>query len=93
VRCQACGARQSSRLHTPMYGLKTPLQRVAMVMTALSEGVDISAATRIFGHHHTTISRWLQRAGQHSVHLQERLFFRALRVGHLQLDELVSKVR
>ena len=64
-----------------------------MVMTVLSEGVDISAAVRIFGHHHTTISRWLARGGWHSQHLHERLFFRMLVIGHLQLDELVSKVK
>ena len=93
LRCQACGSRKTSRMSTPMYYIKTPLARVAMVMTALSEGVDISAATRIFGHHHTTISRWLARGGWHSQHLHERLFFRMLVIGHLQLDELVSKVK
>ena len=60
-----------------------------MVMTAMSEGVDISAAGRIFGHHHTTITRWIERCGLHSERLHERLFHRALTIGHLQLDELV----
>jgi transposase-like protein len=64
-----------------------------MVMTAMSEGVDISAAGRIFGHHHTTITRWLERCGRHSERLHERLFQRALTIGHLQLDELVTKVK
>ncbi len=62
-------------------------------MTALSEGVDISAASRIFGHHHTTISRWLERAGQHSERMHKRLFFQALVVGHIQLDELYTRVK
>jgi len=92
-RCQACGGRQSSRLATPMYQIRTPLERVEMVMTALAEGVDISAASRIFGHHHTTISRWLYRGGRASARLHERLFFRAVMIGHLQLDELVTKVK
>ena len=64
-----------------------------MVMTAMSEGVDISAAGRIFGHHHTTIIRWTERCGRHSERLHERLFHRALSIGHLQLDELVAKVK
>ena len=72
--CQACGKRTTSRAGTPMYRIKTPLHRVAMVMTALSEGVDISAASRISGVHPTTISRWLERAGQHSERLHERFF-------------------
>jgi IS1 family transposase len=76
-----------------MYHIRTPLARVDAVMTALSEGVDIAAATRIFGHHHTTISRWLQRNGQTGARLQERLFFRMVVTGHLQLDELVTRVK
>ncbi len=92
-KCQACGSCKSSRLNTPMYYLKTPLHRVAMVMHSLSEGLDLSAASRIFGHHHSTISRWLERGGQHSFRLHERLFFRAVEVGHLQLDELVTRVK
>ena len=93
LRCQCCGKRKTSRAGTPMYRIKTSLHRVAMVMTALSEGVDISAASRIFGHHHTTISRWLERTGQHSARLQERVFFQAIQTGHIQLDELVTKVK
>jgi hypothetical protein len=92
LRCQACGGRKTSRLHTP-YHIKTALARVEMMMTSLSEGVDISAAMRIFGHHHTTISRWLERGGIHSACLHERLFFRVVVVGHIQLDELVTKVK
>jgi hypothetical protein len=64
-----------------------------MVITAMSEGVDISAASRIFGHHTTTITHWIERCGQHSEHLHERLFHRALSIGHLQLDELVTNVK
>ncbi len=52
-----------------------------------------SAAGRIFGHHHTTITRWIERSGRHSERLHERLFHRALTIGHLQLDELVTKVK
>lgn len=62
-------------------------------MTAMSEGVDISAASRIFGHHHTIITGWIERCGHHSERLHERLFHRALTIGHLQLDELVTKVK
>jgi IS1 family transposase len=92
-RCQACGGRKTSRLDTPMYRLKTPLQHVVMVMTALSEGVDISAASRIFGYHPTTIQRWLERGGGHGERLHERALFRAVVAGHIQLDELVTRVK
>jgi transposase-like protein len=48
---------------------------------------------RIFNHHPSTISRWLERGGHHSAWLHERLFFQAVEVGHLQLDELVTRVK
>jgi transposase len=93
LKCQACGGCHTSRFGTPLYWLKTPLARIAMVMTAMSEGVDILAAGRIFGHHHTTITRWVERCGRHSERLHQRLFHRARSIGHLQLDELVTKVK
>ncbi|MCB8945281.1 MAG: IS1 family transposase [Ardenticatenaceae bacterium] len=92
-KCQACGGCRTSRYGTPLYYLKTPLAHVTMVMTALSEGVDISACVRIFENHHPTISRWLMRCGQHSQRLHQQLFHQAVQVGHLQLDELVTKVK
>lgn len=76
-----------------MYQLKTPLDEVAQVMTALGEGVDVSAAARIFGYHPTTIQRWLERAGQHGERLQARAMWRAIEAGHVQLDELVTRVK
>jgi IS1 family transposase len=92
-RCQACGGRRTSRLATSMYQLKTPLERVALVLAALAEGLDQAAATRLFGHHPSTIQRWLDRSGQHGERLQARVLFRALAVGHVQLDELVTRVK
>jgi transposase-like protein len=87
LRCQACGSRRTSRLATPMYQIKTPLGRVALVMTTLSEGVDLAAASRIFGHHPTTLSRWLVRTGEHSARLHSQLFHQALDSAHVQLDD------
>jgi len=44
-RCQWCGRRVSERKGTMMYGLKTVTAKVAMVLTGLGEGVDLSAGT------------------------------------------------
>jgi len=77
---------------TPLYRLKTASQRVAEVLTALAEGVDIAAAARIFGHRHATITTWLTRAGQHSATLHNRVF-QHLHLPHLQLDELRTRLR
>src|SRR5262249_19772053 len=72
--------------------LKTPSQQVARALAALAEGLDASAAERVFGYRQATISTWLSRAGQHAQTLHERTF-RVLWLPHLQLDELRTRLR
>jgi transposase-like protein/IS1 family transposase len=91
-RCQACHTTFTSRRNTPLYHLKTPSQQIAMVLSALAEGLDPSAAERVFGYRQTTIITWLSRAGQHAQTLHERSF-RNLWLPHLQLDELRTRLR
>jgi transposase-like protein len=91
-KCQACGRKVSARANTAMYRLKTRAARVAEVTTALGEGVDVAAGSRIFGHDERTIQRWLTRLAQHSQRLHQ-YYFRDLVCQHLQLDELVTKIR
>jgi IS1 family transposase/transposase-like protein len=91
-RCQACGTKVTARWNTPMYDLKTPARRVQEVLTATSEGVDIAAASRIFQHDERTITCWLSRMAEHSRRAHEH-FFHDLLCQHLQLDELVTKLR
>ncbi|MFO7684346.1 MAG: DDE-type integrase/transposase/recombinase [Chloroflexota bacterium] len=91
-KCQACGGKFSDRRNTALYRLKTASQQVAQVMIAMAEGVDLSAATRIFRFHHTTVSRWMNRAGQHGQALHF-LTFRNFVCEHLQLDELATRVK
>ncbi len=62
-RCQACQTTFSARLHTPLYRLKTSSHRVGLVLAALAEGLDVSAAERVFGIRHATITRWLSEQG------------------------------
>ncbi len=92
-KCQACGSCRSSRVGTPLYHLKTSTRRIAMVLHALTEGMDISAASRVFGHHPSTLTAWLVRSGQHSMRLHEQLFSQPVTAGHVQLDELVTRVK
>jgi transposase-like protein/IS1 family transposase len=91
-RCQACRTTFSARRHTPLFRLKTPSQQVAMVLTALAEGLDPSAAERVFGFRQATISSWLSRVGKHAQTFHERSFYH-LRLPHLQLDELRTRLR
>ena len=92
LRCQACEATFSTRRATPLYQLKTCSSRIAEVLTALSEGLDVAAAVRVFGHRHATIATWLTRAGEHSATLHER-WFQNLHLPHIQLDEIRTRVR
>ena len=91
-RCQACHTTFTSRRNTPLYRLKTPSQKVAVVLSALAEGLDPSAAERVFGSRQATITRWLTRAGGHAHTLHER-FFCHLHLQHLQLDEWRTRLR
>jgi transposase-like protein len=91
-RGPACRTTFSARRHTPLYRLKTPSQQVAMVLTALAEGLDASAAERVFGYQQATITTWLSRAGRHAEIFHERSF-RNLHIPHLQLDELRTRLR
>jgi IS1 family transposase/transposase-like protein len=92
LRCQACHTTFSARRDTPMYRLKTPSHQVAMVLSALAEGLDSSAAERVFGYCQATITRWLTRAGKHAELFHERSFSN-LDIPHLQLDELRTRLR
>jgi len=75
-----------------LYRLKTPARRVGEVLSALSEGLSVGAAVRVFGHGEFTIRTWLTRAGLHATSLHERLF-QNLKLLHIQLDELCTKTR
>ena len=90
-RCQACHTTFSARRNTPLYRLKTPSHQVAMVLSALAEGLDPSAASRVFGFRQATITTWLTCAGEHAQTLHKRCF-RHLHLPHLQLDEIRTRL-
>src|SRR5204862_7698283 len=91
-RCQACHTTFTSRRNTALYRLKTPSQQIAIVLSALAEGLDASAAERVFGYRQATITTWLSRAGKHAELLHEHSF-RNLHIPHLQLDEIRTRLR
>jgi len=63
-----------------------------VVLSALAEGLDPSAASRVFGFGQATITTWLTRAGEHAHSLHKRTFCH-LWLPHLQLDELRTRLR
>lgn len=91
-RCQWCDQRFTSRLHTPLYRLKVDEGRIVLVLMLLAEGCDISVLVRCSGHCEATITRWLERMGEHSSLLHDR-FFHHLFLALVQMDELYCRVR
>ncbi len=92
VECGACGSKHTIRFGTPMYRLKTASERVALATHLAMKGMSVADISEVLGHSEETVTRWLERSGQHSERLHESLF-KNLMVAHIQLDELVSKVR
>ena len=62
------------------------------MLSALAEGLDPSAAERVFGFRQATIITWLWRAGQHAQTLHKHSFCN-LQLPHVQLDELRTRLR
>jgi hypothetical protein len=77
---------------TRLYRLKTASYLLAEVLTALAEGLSVSAAVLLFGDRHATITTSLTHPGAHSATLHERCF-QNLTLAHLQLDELRTHLR
>lgn len=62
------------------------------MLSVLVEGLDVSAAVRVFGHSEGAIRTWLTWAGLHSNGVHPH-FFHDLILKHLQLDELWTPFR
>jgi IS1 family transposase len=92
LECGACGSKHTARLGTPLYQLKTASERVKMATHLAMKGMSIADISEVMGHSPETVTRWLARSGRHSEKLHER-DFKHLVVRHIQLDELVNKVR
>src|SRR5215813_6938191 len=56
--CAPCARSFSETRHTPIAQLKTPIALVVQVLSALTEGVGINAATRLYGVSKKSIYRW-----------------------------------
>jgi IS1 family transposase len=90
--CGACERKHTARLGTPMYGLKTSSERVGLATHLAMKGLSIADNSEVLGHSPATITRWLERDGEHSENLHKR-FFKDLVITHIQLDELYTRVR
>ena len=61
-KCMDCGTCFSETTNTVLEGLRTPVSRIIMVLTALLyEGTGINSVARIFHVGKNSIYRWLER--------------------------------
>ena len=59
--CSSCDSAFSETRNTPIAQLKTPIALVVQVLAALTEGVGINAATRLYSVSKNSIYRWQER--------------------------------
>jgi transposase-like protein len=68
--CASCAQSFSETHHTPIAQLKTPIALVVQVLSALTEGVGINAATRLYGVSKNSIYRWQDPGSRGSGHVR-----------------------
>src|ERR1700745_942683 len=64
IRCADWGGKNVAGVrtkHPPTANLKTPISFIVQVLSALTEGVGINAATRLYGVSKNSIYRWQER--------------------------------
>jgi len=93
-KCHSCGKTFSETSGTPLYGLKTPLWIVALVLALLSHGCPLQAIVFAFGIDERTVKAWQTKAGQHARRVQEHLVCSGrLDLGQVQADEMYVRAQ
>jgi transposase-like protein len=59
--CSSCDSAFSETRNTPIVQLKTPIVVIVQVLSALTEGMGINAAVRLYGVSKNSIYRWQER--------------------------------
>jgi transposase-like protein len=92
-KCEECGEVFSETKNTAVERLRTPLSTVISVINAISEGIGINAAVRVFGISKKSIYRWTERFSA----LKHTLFIYSLCNEYIKTviegDELYTKIK
>jgi transposase-like protein len=59
--CKACAQRFRQKTGTPMAGLRTSTELVAIALRMRGEGMGVRASSRVLDKSHSTILRWEER--------------------------------
>ena len=91
--CSACDRSFSETKNTPLASLKTPISVMVHVLSALTEGMGINAAARLYGVSKNSLYRWQERLSG----VKQTLLLYALTHQFLHQviegDELYTRVR
>jgi signal transduction histidine kinase len=87
-RCRVCGQTFVERKGTAFYRLRTPGERMTLVVTLMAHGCPLQAVVAAFGFDERTVADWLARAGQQSRAVHEHLVEQPRDLGQVQADEL-----
>ena len=90
--CQACGTYVSERHDTAMSNLKKPLEDVSWTLEMLNRGTSQADTAAHHRHDPRTIRSWLKRGAAQAMRVHDA-YFQNLKLGNLQLDELVGDVK
>src|ERR687885_284702 len=93
-KCHACGKTFAETIGTPLYGLKSPLWVVRIVLILLAFGCPVPAIVAAFGVDERTVTDWHQKAGRHAKVIQDQVVCQGqVEVGQVQGDELYVKTQ
>ena len=73
LRCSTCTARFSERKGTPLFDARLRADTVVSVLAHIAEGVGTRKTARLVGVHRDTVTRYVQRAGEHAEQLHDEL--------------------
>lgn len=91
-KCHGCGKTFAETVGTPLYGLKSPLWMVTLVLALLSHGCPVQAIVFAFALDERTVRDWQLKAGQHAQQVQEHMVCNGqVNLGQVQADELSVK--
>lgn len=90
--CRKCNKYFSEFTGTPYHRMRTPHDKILMVIKLLVEGNGIRGVERITGIHRDTVTRILLKTGSHLSEISD-VFLADLKAHEIELDELWTFVK
>lgn len=90
--CKTCEQNFAETRDTVFFDLRTPEEKVMLVLKMLLVRVDLSGITFVLGVTEESVLEWLSRAAQHAERINQHLL-RELPVTQIQLDEMWNFIK